>query len=43
MPVRFLSEAHYRAYGQYTGLPGEVQLAQFFYLDDVDHNHIAAR
>lgn len=43
MPVRFLSEAHYRAYGQYTGLPSEVQLAQFFYLDEVDQDHIAMR
>ena len=43
MPVRFLSETHYRAYGQYTGLPSKVQLAQFFYLDEVDHNHIAVR
>ena len=43
MPVRFLSEAHYRAYGQYTGLPSEVQLAQFFYLDEVDHDQIAAK
>lgn len=43
MPVQFLSQAHYRAYGQYNGLPSEVQLARFFYLDDYDHEQIQTK
>ena len=43
MPVQFLSQAHYRAYGQYYGLPSEVQLARFFYLDDYDQAQIQTK
>jgi hypothetical protein len=43
MPTRFLSPAHYRAYGQYNGSPGDVQLNRFFYLNDFDHEHIQRR
>jgi len=43
MPVRFLSPAHYQAYGHYTGCPSPAQLSQYFYLDDFDRHHIAQR
>jgi len=43
MPVRFLSPAHYQAYGQYNGSPSEAQLTRYFYLNDFDRVQIRQR
>ena len=43
MPVRFLSPAHYEAYGQYNGVPSATQLTRYFFLDDFDQAQIQQR
>ncbi len=43
MPVRFLSPAHYQAYGQYNGVPSDIQLTRYFFLDDFDQAHFQQR
>lgn len=43
MPVQFLSPLYYQRYGQYNGIPNEMQLTQYFYLDEHDQAFIRQR
>lgn len=43
MPVEFLSDEQAAGFGRFVGEPSQVDLARFFYLDDVDQSLIAGR
>lgn len=43
MPVEFLSDEQFGAYGRFTGELSAAEVERFFYLDDADRNLIARR
>lgn len=43
MPVEFLTDAEAAAYGQFAGIPSQLELERFFFLDDADRALIAER